>query len=90
MENMVCNRCGSIDDFRKEKAGIHVKAICNGCDSYIKMIPQNGPAKFYIGKYKGTMISKCDDKNYLTWFLENTDPKKKIKKAIEHRIKELS
>lgn len=36
--SVICQRCGSIDDFHVELSGPHLKAICNGCDRYIKFI----------------------------------------------------
>jgi len=38
--NVVCQRCGSIDDYYTVVSGPHLKAICNGCDRYIKFISQ--------------------------------------------------
>lgn len=38
--DVVCMRCGTINDFRTEKSGPHIKAICNGCDKYIKFLKQ--------------------------------------------------
>lgn len=35
---LVCKRCGSIDDYRTRQNGPHIEAICNGCDRHIKFI----------------------------------------------------
>lgn len=40
MEVIVCKRCGSVNDYRTEQAGPHIKAICNGCNLYIKFVSQ--------------------------------------------------
>jgi len=37
-ETIICQRCGSIDDYYTVHSGPHLKAICNGCDRYIKFI----------------------------------------------------
>jgi hypothetical protein len=37
-DDVICHRCGSINDYRTEVSGPHLKAICNGCDRYIKFI----------------------------------------------------
>ncbi len=36
-----CQRCGLVDDYRTVQSGPHLKAICNGCDRYIKFISKN-------------------------------------------------
>ncbi len=40
MEDVICRNCGSINDYRTTQAGPHIKATCNGCDKYIKFLPQ--------------------------------------------------
>lgn len=40
-EQIVCRQCGSIDDYRIIPSGPNMKAICNGCDRYIKFIQQH-------------------------------------------------
>lgn len=89
---IICKRCGSVNDYytKLNPNNNGLAAICNGCQSHIKFIPQDKPAEFFIGKYKGTKIKECTDKKYLQWFIENTNPNDKTKKAIQHRIKELN
>ena len=89
---LICKRCGSINDYSTalNPNNNGLAATCNGCKSFIKFIPQGKPAEFFIGKYKGSKISACNDKDYLKWFLLNTNPNEKVKKAVEHRIKELN
>jgi hypothetical protein len=40
MEQIICYRCGSVNDYRTVQSGPHIKAICNGCDRYIKFLKQ--------------------------------------------------
>lgn len=40
-EQVVCLRCGSIDDYEVVRSGPHLKAICNGCGKYIKFIKRS-------------------------------------------------
>ncbi len=42
--SVICQRCGLIDDYRTVPAGPHIKAICNGCNRYIKFVSQNNDA----------------------------------------------
>lgn len=37
-EQIICQRCGSVDDYRISISGPHLKATCNGCDYYIKFL----------------------------------------------------
>ena len=85
---IVCKSCGTINDYRTELKNNQNTAFCNSCGTFIKNIPYSKP-KFYFGKYSGTLISDCDDLNYLDWFLNNTKPKANIKQAVETQIKTL-
>lgn len=38
MEEIICHRCGSVDDYKVVPSGPHLKAICKGCGKYIKFI----------------------------------------------------
>lgn len=73
-ESIVCKRCGLVDDYRTEQAGPHIKAICNGCDQYIKFLPQGHEPTLYFPKYKGRTVKSMNDPeeiNYLKWLLGN-------------------
>jgi uncharacterized protein (DUF3820 family) len=97
---LVCNSCGSIDDYHTKeqhytiKTGerrTHLQAICNGCDSFIKNLPQLHKPQTFIpfGKYKGSHTFQITDADYLNWLVSVVDnPRLKI--AIEIRIKELN
>ncbi len=88
LSDVICKKCGSVNDYWTEMKSGQQCAYCNGCDSYIKNVPYQIP-KFYIGKYKGETISSCKDLSYLKWFLEKTNPKASQKTAVENRIAEL-
>ena len=89
---IVCKRCGSINDYSTalNPNNNGLAATCNGCQSFIKFIPQDKPAEFYFGRHKGTKVRDCNEKWYLKYFLEKLNPNEKMRKAIEHRIKELN
>lgn len=77
MEDVVCVRCSTINEYHTEVSGPHVKAICDNCGRYIKFLSQEKPKRFYFGKYKGDLIAECSDKNYLKWLLQKQeDPDK--------------
>lgn len=85
MEKIHCNKCKSEQTFKTDLRNNQLLAFCNNCESYIKNIPQ-GPAKLYIGKYKGIEINSIQDLDYLQWFLSNCTPKGNVKQAIIDQI----
>lgn len=92
MENIVCKKCGSINDFQKVQAGKHLKAICNGCDSYIKFLPLGNPPKIHFGKFTGREIYTLIEKpevEYLNWLLNQNFIKPKLRTDIESHLKSL-
>ena len=89
MENVICNKCGLINDYRIEiKANNHT-AWCNGCGSYIKNIGYSKPALFF-GKYAGREIESMttkDELQYLQWLIRNAkNLSEKIRIAITSHL----
>jgi uncharacterized protein (DUF3820 family) len=73
-ENIVCKRCDTTNQYRLEKAGPHLKAICNNCNNYIKFVGQDGEIVMPFGKYKGSVLSKMrseEEIRYLQWLSAN-------------------
>jgi hypothetical protein len=90
-EEIVCNRCGSVNDYKTEQAGPHIKAICNGCDKYIKFLGQDGPFILPFGKFKGSIITSLksrEEVEYLKWLLSVS--KSNIAKKIESYLKSIA
>lgn len=87
MEDIICNKCGLVNDYRTERKANNDVAYCNGCDSYIKNIPRDVP-KLYIGKYKDIPISEIENMGYLKWALKELRLTGTVKAAIEKRISE--
>lgn len=89
MEQIVCQQCGSVGDYRTELKANQLTAWCNSCGGFLKNIAQNKP-KFYIGKYKGEFIHDVTDLQYLRWFKENIKKQPAaMRKALTDRISEL-
>lgn len=89
-EEIFCKNCGCVNDYRTEPAGQHIKAICNGCDKYIKFLGQDGPFVLPFGKYKGQQINTLKSKEevrYLHWLLSVS--KSNIAKKIESYLKSI-
>lgn len=85
MEELICPNCGPTEDYRTEKKSGQNTAWCNKCSAYIKNIPQGEPA-FYVGKYKGKLVSEIEDMPYLKWALKEMRLSKNIRTAIEQQI----
>jgi len=91
-EEVVCEKCATINDYYTEVSGIHIKAMCNNCKGYIKFLPQPknpSTAKFHFGKHAGMLISDCVDIGYMQHMIDKADIDKWFKTALEKRIKEI-
>lgn len=90
-QDITCNQCGSINDYRIIQKGIHQTAYCNGCDAYIKNIPQGKPFIMPFGKFKGTLLTDMTSKeqvDYLDWMLRQ-DFNNNIKTKVTDHLKSL-
>ena len=70
MPDIICQNCGSINDYRTVMKSNQQTAWCNGCDCFIKNLPQGKPVKLYFGKYKDRLLSSMDgveEVQYLKW-----------------------
>lgn len=70
MPDIICQNCGSINDFHTIMKSNQNTAWCNGCDKFIKNISQGKPPVIHFGKYKGRLISTMvlkDEIQYLEW-----------------------
>ena len=91
MEEVICQRCATINDYFTEPSGPHLKAVCNNCNTYIKFLPQQKEMpKLYFGKYVGTFVHEMTDLNYLKWLATSTSIKQTLKDAVNLRISKLS
>jgi len=85
--DITCQRCGSVNDYREVKTELHNTAYCNGCDAYIKHLPQNNPiVTMPFGKYKGRDISSLlssEELRYVEWMIHNSTANEKIKTALK-------
>jgi hypothetical protein len=93
MEQVTCKNCGSVNYYRTEKSGQHLKAICNGCDRYIKFLPQNNPVLVMpFGKFKDREIASLTSKEeveYLNWGVNNLKLSTSIKTSITNHLNSL-
>jgi hypothetical protein len=89
MEQIVCQQCGSVGDYRTELRANQLTAWCNSCNGFLKNLAQGKP-RFFIGKYKGDFIHEVTDLSYLKWFQENIKKQNAgMRKALTDRISEL-
>ena len=92
MTNIKCKKCGLVDDFTTYQQGQHIGARCNGCDAFIKWLPQNKEFIIPFGKYKGRELSSMvnkEEKDYLMWVIEQTWCKNNLANKIEEHLNNL-
>jgi hypothetical protein len=87
MSEIVCKKCGLIDDyFIVEKSGQQT-CWCNGCTSFINnKMKDNFSPIIYFGKFKGFHIEDVP-KYYLQWVLTqnfSASLKSKIKAHLDN------
>jgi hypothetical protein len=85
MEQIICRKCGAVDEYYTELKANNNVASCLKCGAFIKNIPYEQP-KFYVGKYKGKPISEIDDMGYLKWALKEMKMTTNMRTAIEKQI----
>ncbi len=95
---VVCKKCGSVDDYRTSNSGPHIRADCNGCGAFIKFLPQHAkqggsarPSICYTGKYYGKPFSAITDLEWLRWCQANAPMKNTLyRQCFTARINELT
>ncbi len=87
--DVVCQRCGSVNDFQVQKPSIHYKAVCQ-CGCFIKNLPTNQPAVLYFGKYQGREVASMrsdEELRYLQWLVDNSNSLKgRVLEAIKYQL----
>lgn len=89
MPDIICQHCGSINDYRTIMKSNQNTAWCNGCDNFIKNIPQGKPPMLYFGKHKGRLIASMTDQeevNYLKWVLDQSWCSNLYRKQISEHL----
>jgi hypothetical protein len=89
MESLICPKCGLVDDYNIQQRGNHKTAYCNGCDSYIKHLPQGNPTALYFGKYKGRQLESMttpEELKYLKWLNDSGIKQNSLKEAVTKHL----
>ena len=92
MPDITCQHCGNMNDYRTIMKSNQLTAWCNGCDSFIKNIPQGKPPQIFFGKYKDRLISSLTSKEeieYLQWLVAQKRCKSLLKGQIETHLKSI-
>jgi len=90
-ETLYCEKCKKEVEFNETKKGVHIKATCKECDSYIKFIAQPlEMVKMPFGKYKGDLIVEIvpKDRDYFKWLLNENALKGIMKERVEFLLEE--
>lgn len=92
MPDIICQHCGNINDYRTIMKSNQNTAWCNGCDKFIKNLPQGKPPQIFFGKYKdrfiATMTSK-EELEYLQWLVGQSWCKNLLRGQIEAHLKSI-
>jgi hypothetical protein len=94
MEDVICPRCGGVNDYRTEKVERHLKAVCNNCKIYIKFLPQEQTKPtIFFGKYKGRHIETMtaeEEVSYLKWLITVDWIKPKQREQVEAHLTKIN
>lgn len=90
--DVICQNCGSVNDYRTVMRANQNTAWCNGCDKYIKNVSQGKPPTLFFGKYKdriiATMLHK-DEVEYLRWLVAQPFCKNLLRSQITNHLNNL-
>lgn len=74
--DIVCKKCGLVNDYIVKEQGPHKTAFCTSCDKYIKHLPTSDGLTLFFGKYKGRKLSSLvskDEISWIEWALNNVE-----------------
>lgn len=92
MQDITCQHCGNINDYRTIMKTNQLTAWCNCCDKFIKNIPQGKRPQIFFGRFKDRFIDTLTSKeevDYLQWVAAQSWCKNLLKGQIEDHIKSL-
>jgi uncharacterized protein (DUF3820 family) len=90
--NVVCNNCGSVEDYTITRTANNDVCRCNGCDKFLGNKPRPmvslDQVRMPFGKYKDMTIEQISkiDKQYLEWFYEKPLQQKKFSKSLNDAV----
>jgi len=87
-DNVICKKCGSINDYRTVVKSKQHTCWCNGCSAFLGNKPQDNnidDITMPFGKWVGVRVVDVDDK-YLFWVYENIELKGALKAAIHKKL----
>ena len=89
-EEVVCVRCGTVNEYDVHRSGDHVKATCQNCGKYIKFVRQaktegdalKDDSVMPYGKHKGEKLIDIPDE-YFLWMYDNDKLSPPLRKYVE-------
>lgn len=88
-KDIVCQKCGTCNEFKVAKCGPNITARCNHCGYWITNLTTNQPVVLNFGKYAGREIisfSGDEEIRYLQWLVTTPNVKGRLKEAILKQI----
>lgn len=92
MPDIICQHCGSINNYRTVMKSNQNTAWCNDCDGFIKNISQGKSPQLHFGKYSGRLISTLiseEELKYLNWLVDQPFCKSLLKSQIQSHLASL-
>jgi uncharacterized protein (DUF3820 family) len=88
--NVICKKCGLINDYTVTESGNQHVCKCNGCGHFLGNKPKEynyQTIRMPFGKYKDSLICDLEDVRYLEWVIDNVPTVKgNVRKAINFKI----
>jgi len=89
-DEVICKKCGLVNDYTIQEKGGQNCCYCNGCDTFLGNKPKENydfkSMTMPFGKYKGQYISQINDLNYFNWLLKNVELKGGILAAVKWKL----
>jgi hypothetical protein len=77
-ENVICPKCGLVNDYKITEKANNSVCTCNGCDHFLGNKPkEKSSVRMPFGKYKDRLISDVAiiDLPYLLWYYRECQEK---------------
>ena len=92
MQGIICQHCGTIDEYHTEMKSNQQTAWCDNCGRFIKNIPYSKKFCLYFGKYKEVSLDEFTEPehiSYLNWVFKTKDIWDRLKPPIQEKIKSI-
>ncbi len=92
-KNLICGKCGSVNDYNENLVNGQNVCRCNGCGNYFGNKPSDyifEDVVIYFGKYSQSFVCEIEDSSYLVWLLIGDKIKGRLRLAVKEQLKILT